>query len=392
MKNLLQLLVLIFWLLLSGCNNNTSVPLPVDRSVQPVTRALHFSKPQPLQLTDTTKVTVTTTKLNFNQLPEEVFDSTVAQPFAGGPEVNPFSLDSLPTKHFDFNKIPSQRLKYETILLGKPRVLDVELQPAKQISGDAIYKLRCNELSDDDYLCIKKDARGFIWLLTTSGLYRYDGNKLVQFYHGDIPRGFFIKSIEDDKGRLWFQTPQNGIYVFDIKNNLLDYIPQAMLHCKYNFTLVTDAEKRIWSSSDAGLHILITKPKPIKTITTAQGLTTDTTMMQVADENNNIWGSSTADRQIIIINTKNQTIKYIDSIERPHSAVVFNMLEDVHKNIWLFNNNGSADIINITKGTESYFTSKLLNNSHGKGLTVATALFADKADNIWAGYLVPKSK
>ncbi len=386
MKNLLQLLVLIFWLLLSGCNNNTSVPLPVDRSVQPVTRALHFSKPEPLQLTDTTKVSVTTTKLNFNQLPEEVFDSTVAQPFAGQPEVKPFSLDSLPTKHFDFNKIPSQPLKYETILLGKPRVLDVELQPAKQISGDAIYKLRCNELSDDDYLCIKKDARGFIWLLTTSGLYRYDGNKLVQFYHGDIPPGF-IKSIEDDKGRLWFQTLNNGIYVFDIQNNLLDYIPQAMLHCKRNFSLVTDAGKRIWSSSDSGLHIIDEDLGAMKTITTAQGLTTNATYMQVTGENNNIWGTS-KDQDIIIINTKDQTIKDIDSTERPHSAFVFNMLEDAHKNIWMFNNNGSADIINITKGTESYFSNELLNISNGDSFAFATAVLDDNTGNIWASYLL----
>ncbi len=386
MKNLLQLIVLIFWLLLSGCNNNTAVPLPVDTSVQPVTRALHFSKPEPLQLTDTTKVSVTTTKLNFNQLPEEVFDSTVAQPFAGEPEVKPFSLDSLPTKHFDFNKIPSQPLKYETILLGKPRVLDVELQPAKQISGDAIYKLRCNELSDDDYLCIKKDARGFIWLLTTSGLYRYDGNKLVQFYHGDIPPGF-IKSIEDDKGRLWFQTLNNGIYLFDIQNNLLDYIPQAMLHCKRNFSLVTDAGKRIWSSSDSGLHIIDEDLGAMKTITTAQGLTTNATYMQVTGENNNIWGTS-KDQDIIIINTKDQTIKDIDSTERPHSAFVFNMLEDAHKNIWMFNNNGSADIINITKGTESYFSNELLNISNGDSFAFATAVLDDNTGNIWASYLL----
>ena len=118
MKNLLQLIVLIFWLLLSGCNNNTAVPLPVDTSVQPVTRALHFSKPEPLQLTDTTKVSVTTTKLNFNQLPEEVFDSTVAQPFAGEPEVKPFSLDSLPTKHFDFNKNPFAAFEVRNHFIG----------------------------------------------------------------------------------------------------------------------------------------------------------------------------------------------------------------------------------------------------------------------------------
>ncbi len=59
---------------------------------------------------------------------------------------------------------------------------------------------------------IKKDSRGFVWISSTKGLYRYDGLE-VKFYTNDISQedsmlGRNIQSdfFEDSKGNIWFTT------------------------------------------------------------------------------------------------------------------------------------------------------------------------------------------
>ncbi len=69
-----------------------------------------------------------------------------------------------------------------------------------------------NGLNSSQINCILKDSRGFVWLGTPAGLYRYDGYTFKS-YQSDSQDGSslpdsYIKSIQESlDGCLWIQTP-----------------------------------------------------------------------------------------------------------------------------------------------------------------------------------------
>ncbi|MEM9822680.1 MAG: two-component regulator propeller domain-containing protein, partial [Bacteroidota bacterium] len=60
-------------------------------------------------------------------------------------------------------------------------------------------------------LCFEQDHHGFLWLGTTDGLYRYDGNEFRAFYHNredssSLSNNGIKYILEDRKGRIWVGT------------------------------------------------------------------------------------------------------------------------------------------------------------------------------------------
>ena len=124
---LIYFLLLAITILISACNNiNKNIPLPDDTTAQPVTRPLHFSAVRKIKVSDTEGIQVTTQKLNFNKLPEEVFDSSGFMPLKETPTITHFNWDSLPQSTFNYDKLPSKPLKFETSILDKPKVIQAD--------------------------------------------------------------------------------------------------------------------------------------------------------------------------------------------------------------------------------------------------------------------------
>src|SRR5579875_437319 len=76
-----------------------------------------------------------------------------------------------------------------------------------------------NGLSHNQVTCIAKDAKGFMWFGTLSGLNRYDGNKFKVFKHSSkdtssINDDFIVNIYEGPDNKLWVET-RNGFNVYD---------------------------------------------------------------------------------------------------------------------------------------------------------------------------------
>ena len=75
-----------------------------------------------------------------------------------------------------------------------------------------------------------QDADGYIWMATTNGLQRYDGNSFLTFkYHekqqGSIPNLIINALYRDGKGRLWLSFDHNHIGIFDTKKFVYINVP-----------------------------------------------------------------------------------------------------------------------------------------------------------------------
>jgi ligand-binding sensor domain-containing protein len=58
-----------------------------------------------------------------------------------------------------------------------------------------------------DILSTMQDSKGFIWISTDMGLYRYDGAEMIHFGSIDgLSSDVVFEAIEDFQGRIWVRT------------------------------------------------------------------------------------------------------------------------------------------------------------------------------------------
>lgn len=61
------------------------------------------------------------------------------------------------------------------------------------------------------------DRHGFLWIATTGGINRYDGNKIVELHAKDyrLSEISFNDILEDSQGRLWLSADHTGLYLYN---------------------------------------------------------------------------------------------------------------------------------------------------------------------------------
>ncbi|WP_229833568.1 EAL domain-containing protein [Alishewanella longhuensis] len=61
------------------------------------------------------------------------------------------------------------------------------------------------------------DRHGFLWIATSGGINRYDGNKVTELHTRDyrLSEISFNDILEDSQGRLWLSADHTGLYLYD---------------------------------------------------------------------------------------------------------------------------------------------------------------------------------
>lgn len=61
------------------------------------------------------------------------------------------------------------------------------------------------------------DRHGFLWIATTGGINRYDGNKIIELHAKDyrLSEIAFNDILEDSQGRLWLSADHTGLYLYN---------------------------------------------------------------------------------------------------------------------------------------------------------------------------------
>ncbi len=161
-------------------------------------------------------------------LPLALMAADVARPAAASP--------SLPVQYF-----PSTEPEFET------------LRDAESIDNQAITALA-------------QDARGLIWIGTTTGLVRYDGYRFRKFAHkASDPLSLaadYVNTLAVAKdGRIWVGTVSDGISVFDPATERFEHFRHDE-KVKHSLSggrigaLVGDGQGGMWIATDQGLDHL----------------------------------------------------------------------------------------------------------------------------------------
>jgi ligand-binding sensor domain-containing protein/serine phosphatase RsbU (regulator of sigma subunit) len=105
---------------------------------------------------------------------------------------------------------------------------------------------------------IERDANGFLWLATRSGLYRYDGYQTRLFKHdpGDstsLPFNDITYMYKDLEGIFWLRHYDRFV-PFKNEERIYDHPTIADLSFDFNAKLIEDAHRNLWvSSGEKGL-------------------------------------------------------------------------------------------------------------------------------------------
>jgi signal transduction histidine kinase/ligand-binding sensor domain-containing protein/CheY-like chemotaxis protein/AraC-like DNA-binding protein len=106
-----------------------------------------------------------------------------------------------------------------------------------------------------------KDSRGFMWLGTADGLFRYDGTHIHQYEHNPADPGSLCHNninviLEDSLKNLWIGTAQ-GLSYYDFKKDSFTNVDSIAgnvnyLNNAYVTSLAFDREGRLWIGTHGG--------------------------------------------------------------------------------------------------------------------------------------------
>jgi len=172
-------------------------------------------------------------------------------------------------------------------------------------------------LAGNAVLCIRKSSQGDIWIGTTTGFtvisskHKKSKNFLLTSFHpsaGNYVMNFF----EDSKGGMWILT-SNGVFRYDLQNNSMEFFSHSderRQSLSYNITTagIEDASKNIWIATfGGGLNLLNKKNNSFTHFSTVNGLPNNVIYGILCDKKRNLWLSTNEGLSRFNIDTKTFT-------------------------------------------------------------------------------------
>jgi signal transduction histidine kinase/ligand-binding sensor domain-containing protein len=111
---------------------------------------------------------------------------------------------------------------------------------------------------------IMQDSNGYLWLVTPSGLSRFDGYEFKNFAVGQNALLFlFWRMIEDRRGGYWIATGGGGLYRFhpqaptkDADSRFQLYTLDANPRASFVFDVYQDRAGKVWAGGNGGLFYM----------------------------------------------------------------------------------------------------------------------------------------
>ena len=328
--------------ILFACNNSGNIPFPENELgyTQPVTVPLAFSATKELKWDTVRKggVTPVVKKFDINALPSFPYDSTAFKPFSQPPEEVSFDFNKLPEKDFSLDKLPSHPLDFKTSALGPIPIVNTS-EPAMQKGKPlAIYDFgQPQGMQAKLIIQLFRDHNGLLWIGSSEGLFRYDGEHIQAFIQGSSNAAAIIGITEDNKGNIWFMKGVS-IGMIDMQSGTISYSNKV-------------------------------------------GFAGQSIAKMTKDEMGNIWVYNLTDSAVSIINPVTRTYKILDAkagFSGLSGRQFLQILQDSNKNIWITTDDGGADIIDPASGKIKY-----LRKSNGLSSDTLTAITSDKKGRIW---------
>jgi signal transduction histidine kinase/CheY-like chemotaxis protein/ligand-binding sensor domain-containing protein len=146
-------------------------------------------------------------------------------------------------------------------------------------------------------MCITQDGDGFLWFGTQSGLGRWDGYRMRNFYNSatdphSLP-GDFVQALHVDRqGRLWVGTTTDGVAMYDKLQERFVRFPAGPngLSGPTIGAIASDARGGIWVGTAAGLDYIDTvHGNAVSQFPHAGGAARNQIRALLVDRSGNLW-------------------------------------------------------------------------------------------------------
>jgi signal transduction histidine kinase/ligand-binding sensor domain-containing protein/DNA-binding response OmpR family regulator len=205
-----------------------------------------------------------------------------------------------------------------------------------------------NGLSNNHVTCIYKDAKGFMWFGTMSGLNRYDGYQFKVFKHDQkdphsIDDNYIEQIFEGPDGKLWVRSRTGGFNIYDFDRDQFDpaipYLGKRSLP-KYYLQDIIKAKSGFWFVYlDTGLYRYL------------------------------------PDGRVLDFKHKEKEPGSVDSSKIGGAA------EDSHGDLWVIHQNGVLEKIDGLQNKVVYRTG-VLQREFGNS-PLPCSLYVDRQDDLW---------
>lgn len=379
------LFLLFITLLLGGCNNTKKAP-PLSSTTneysQPTVKKFHFSKPDTITwaTTDPSKIKPLPTKhFDWDKLPAKPFDIGISHPLKKPMEQKPFDWNSLPSSPFNLDSLPKKNLAIQVRPLGTPKFVKAGYLDIPPDASRGILGVDSNFGLPGTPFCVMKDKDGMLWIGTNNSIIRYDSENL-QIYGSDqgLNLGFAYTLFQDSKGRLWLAGRQNGITVIDFGAQQI-YELGSILDYGDIYDILEARDGKFWvPNRGVGYNIIDLKHKTIHQFREGGGLLGAFAISPMQDKKGRIWLST--NKGANIIDLKNGKNYSLSKKEELITDFVYSIYEDKSGKIWI-GQPGGVNILNGENGTITHLT-----KDHGlDSKTGISSIFQDRNEKVWLG-------
>ncbi|MDA3890566.1 MAG: ATP-binding protein [Salinivirgaceae bacterium] len=285
-----------------------------------------------------------------------------------------------------------QIIVYALILFHVPLALNSQSLKFKHFSDK-------DGLSINTVQTIAQDNEGFIWIGTTNGLDKFDGNNFKEYIHSphdstSLSNNIIWDILLDSKGDIWIGT-ENGLNKYNEgKDNFERYVFDPNDSTSIPNSLVKDILETksgdIWIATYCGILSLYDKENNYFKnfeVTKVDDIFTNERINCIAeDQYKNIW-IGTEGRGVFIYNPRLDEVQSFTNQENNKNSIghniVHKILVDSKNNIWIGTASGLNRFIGYNKGFQRYLPDPKQPNSIKPG--IVDDIFEDRQGRIWIG-------
>jgi len=244
---------------------------------------------------------------------------------------------------------------------------------------------------------ILQDSKGYIWLLTQEGFFRYDGQTLKLFPGLEQVTTNNVGGIASGQnGRLWFISINNGLGVFDGQSEKLTFF-----NLQEKFSIATDIDRakdpklaykngRLYLASNKKILVLDEKNLTIEQEIPLSIAENDTVIQILVTNNGHIWASTKKGNGVLHYNKKTwQRYQHDPDNETTiNGKFVANIYEDNRGRIWFGTLYGLGLFVKESKSFVRYQPLDLtleINHSFDPRINLVAGLAEDELGNLWLG-------
>jgi len=262
-----------------------------------------------------------------------------------------------------------------------------------------------NSVTSNVIRSIYEDSQGNLWIATMQGLCLYD-KKRDLFINYNRENGYNLDSFDirnvfkDSKGNLWIGSTENGLYLFDPKNN-------KNIHYSYNKDdpnsissniirqIYEDSKSNLWIATEGGgLNLFNRDTKTFTHFThkknNPNSIIGNTIYAIVEDTEGNLWIGCYGDGLSCIHIDDIDTHFFVNYRHNPESNaslssnLILSLCPDQNGGLWIGTENGGLNF--LSKNMKTFINFKNDQNvPHSLNDNSIYSIYQDKTGNLWIG-------